>query len=434
MILEKFLEWLKKNPFIAAIYRKSAFRRVYHYSLSFLGALLYRFPSRRIFVLGVTGTKGKSTVLELIDAIFEEAGKKTALLSSVRVKIKKESYKNKLQNTMPGRFFVQKFLKKAVDAGCEYAFMEVTSEGIVQFRHRFISFDAAMITNLHPEHVEAHGSFENYRSAKTSFFEHVAHSRKKKVYFLVNEEDPHKDYFINAGRGPDSIVFFGRERFIENEIGARYTLKSRTGGSLLGDWLMANFNLENAAAAVAFARKEGIEWPVILSALKKFKGLPGRLEFIQNKPFRVVVDYAHTPQSLKKVYETLQNGESNKKTNLICVLGAAGGGRDKWKRPEMGKIAAQHCKEIILTNEDPYDEDPAKILEDIESGFSGAVNYKKIMDRKEAIRAAVRSAKNGDTVIITGKGSELWMRLADGKKIPWNEKKAVLSALMSLKK
>ncbi|KKU14989.1 MAG: UDP-N-acetylmuramoyl-L-alanyl-D-glutamate-2,6-diaminopimelate ligase, partial [Parcubacteria group bacterium GW2011_GWB1_45_9] len=404
--------------------------RAYHFTLAFLGALVYRFPSRKIFVLGVTGTKGKSTVLELISAIFEEAGKKTALLSSVRVKIGKDSAKNKSSTTMPGRFFIQKFLRRAVGTGCEYALIEVTSEGIEQFRHRFISFDAALVTNLHPEHVEAHGSFENYRNAKVSFFEYVSRSRKKKVRFFINEEDAHRDYFMAVARDIESVVLFGREQFIENEVGARYTLKAMGDHGVVGDWLRANFNLENAAAAVAFARSQGIDWSVIAATFKKFKGLPGRLEFIQHKPFTVVIDYAHTPDSLRKVYETL----SNENSKLICVLGAAGGGRDKWKRPEMGKIASQYCSEIILTNEDPYDEVPEKVLEDIEGGFPGAVNYRKIMDRKEAIRAALKSVKKGDTIIITGKGSEIWMRVAGGKKIPWNEKKVVLAALKASKK
>ena len=430
MNAENFLERLKKNELIVALYRMSFLRRAYHFTLAFLGALVYRFPSRKIFVLGVTGTKGKSTVLELISAIFEEAGKKTALLSSVRVKIGKDSAKNKSSTTMPGRFFIQKFLRRAVGTGCEYALIEVTSEGIEQFRHRFISFDAALVTNLHPEHVEAHGSFENYRNAKVSFFEHVSRSRKKKVRFFINEEDAHRDYFMAVARDIESVVLFGREQFIENEVGARYTLKAMGDHGVVGDWLRANFNLENAAAAVAFARSQGIDWSVIAATFKKFKGLPGRLEFIQHKPFTVVIDYAHTPDSLRKVYETL----SNENSKLICVLGAAGGGRDKWKRPEMGKIASQYCSEIILTNEDPYDEVPEKVLEDIEGGFPGAVNYRKIMDRKEAIRAALKSVKKGDTIIITGKGSEIWMRVAGGKKIPWNEKKVVLAALKASKK
>ncbi|OGM91059.1 hypothetical protein A3A20_00485 [Candidatus Wolfebacteria bacterium RIFCSPLOWO2_01_FULL_45_19] len=430
MNAENFLERLKKNELIVALYRMSFLRRAYHFTLAFLGALVYRFPSRKIFVLGVTGTKGKSTVLELISAIFEEAGKKTALLSSVRVKIGKDSAKNKSSTTMPGRFFIQKFLRRAVGTGCEYALIEVTSEGIEQFRHRFISFDAALVTNLHPEHVEAHGSFENYRNAKVSFFEYVSRSRKKKVRFFINEEDAHRDYFMAVARDIESVVLFGREQFIENEVGARYTLKAMGDHGVVGDWLRANFNLENAAAAVAFARSQGIDWSVIAATFKKFKGLPGRLEFIQHKPFTVVIDYAHTPDSLRKVYETL----SNENSKLICVLGAAGGGRDKWKRPEMGKIASQYCSEIILTNEDPYDEVPEKVLEDIEGGFPGAVNYRKIMDRKEAIRAALKSVKKGDTIIITGKGSEIWMRVAGGKKIPWNEKKVVLAALKASKK
>lgn len=422
---EKLLARIKKIKIVALLYRLPFVWRGYHFLLAFLGALWYRFPSRKIFVLGVTGTKGKSTVLELINAILEEAGKKTALLSSVRIKIGDDSVKNMTSATMPGRFFIQRFLRNAVDSGCRYALLEVTSEGVVQFRHRFIDFDAALITNLHPEHVEAHGSFENYRQAKVSFFEYVARSRKRPLSFFVNEEDAQKDYFVNAVRDSGNVIFFGREQFIENEIGIRYALKSRSGRYEIGDWLRADFNLENAAAAVAFARSQGIDWPTIAAALKKFKGLPGRLEFVQREPFTVVIDYAHTPHSLEKVYRTLNSKK------LICILGSAGGGRDKWKRPVMGRIAAEYCREIILTNEDPYDEDPEKILEDIESGFSEVVNYRKILDRKEAIRAALNSAKKGDIVIITGKGSEGWMHVAGGNKIPWDEKRTVLNLLKS---
>ncbi|MBI4119675.1 MAG: UDP-N-acetylmuramyl-tripeptide synthetase [Parcubacteria group bacterium] len=407
---------------------RSSLLRVYHFALAFLGSLLYRFPARSIFVLGVTGTKGKSTVLELINAILEEAGKSTALLSSVRIKVGSDNVKNMTSTTMPGRFFIQRFLRRAVNAGCQYALIEVTSEGILRFRHRFISFDAALITNLHPEHVEAHGSFENYRQAKVDFFSCVAASKKKPKYFFVNEEDLSKDYFVAAAQNAGEITFFGREQFIENEIGARYALQSRSGNRLVGDWLRADFNLENAAAAVAFAQSQGIDWPVIERALNKFKGLPGRLEFIQKQPFTVVIDYAHTPDSLEKVYKNLKSRMPSRR-RFICVLGAAGGGRDKWKRPVMGKIASKYCSETVLTNEDPYDEDPNKILEDIEGGFPGAVNYRKILDRKEAIRAAITSARRGDMVVITGKGSEVWMRVAEGKKLPWDEKKIVLAAL-----
>ena len=152
----------------------------YYYSVAFLGALFFGFPSRRIFVLGVTGTKGKSTVLELINVILEAAGKKTALLSSIRIKIGKQSQKNYIGNTMPGRAFIQRFLRQAVKAGCDYALIEVTSQGVLQHRHRFIKWDAALFTNLAPEHIEAHGSFENYRGTKISFFTHIGLYSEKK--------------------------------------------------------------------------------------------------------------------------------------------------------------------------------------------------------------------------------------------------------------
>src|SRR3989344_4054113 len=148
-------------------------RKIYHFSLAWIGSVIYKNPSWDIYVLGVTGTKGKSTVVEMINAIMEAAGKRTAIVSSVRFKIGSEIRENRTGMTMPGRFFIQKFLREAVDKDCQYAFIEVTSQGISQSRDRFINFDAGLITNLHPEHIESHGSFENYRRSKLSFFTHI---------------------------------------------------------------------------------------------------------------------------------------------------------------------------------------------------------------------------------------------------------------------
>ncbi|OGY63796.1 MAG: hypothetical protein A3J53_01795 [Candidatus Harrisonbacteria bacterium RIFCSPHIGHO2_02_FULL_40_20] len=413
-------------------------KNIYHYVLAWAGSILYWFPSREIFVLGVTGTKGKSTTVELINAILEAAGKKTALVSSLRFKIGSQSIKNDTSMTMPGRFFIQKKLREAVNAGCEYFLIEVTSQGILQHRHRFIDFDAALFTNVHPEHIEAHGSFENYRQTKASFFEYVAHkSKKPQKFFLMNEDDPSKSYFVHAVNGSGKVFYFGREHFIDKDLDKMK----------IADWFLNNFNLENAAAATAFAKARNIDWQAITKVLSKFGGIPGRLEVLKEKPFKVVIDYAHTPDSLEKVYEALSASVRSSKfkvQKLICVLGAAGGGRDKWKRPVMGKIAAHYCKDIILTNEDPYDEKPTSILDQIESGFSenqksrqgrGSpeaakiknqnFNYWKILDRKEAIKKAISLAKAGDTVIITGKGSESWLHMAGGKKIAWDEKRVV---------
>ena len=202
---------------------------------------------------------------------------------------------------------------------------------------------------------------------------------------------------------------------------------------------MGKFNVSNALAAISLGLSQGIDLLTCQRALEKIKGMPGRMEVVVKEPFRVIVDYAHTPDSLEKVYHTLKTTHYQlPTTHLICVLGSCGGGRDKWKRPKLGEIAAQYCHNIIITNEDPYDENPQKILEEIEDGILKIKNlelnknlelkiknYQKILDRREAIKEALKSAQPRDTVIITGKGSEPWMCVAGNKKIPWDDRKVV---------
>jgi len=421
-MLEKILRFLKKYIIPKFLYR--FFQPFYHFLLAFLGSVIYCFPSKDLIVVGVTGTKGKSTTLEIINAILEKAGEKTALFSSVRRKIAERSEPNLYGNTMPGRFVLQRFFAEAKKAKCRYALVEVTSEGVVRHRHRFILWDVAMFLNLMPEHIESHGSFEKYREAKTSFFRYAANSRKKKVYFFINEADANASYFEKAvKKSPKNfIVFFNVAEF----------KKSHLYNVLENDWLKTEFNLENTAAAVAFAQSQGIKDSIIKEALNDFRGVPGRLEFVQKEPFAVVIDYAHTPDSLEKIYSFLRNNYLlDKNQKLICVFGSAGGGRDKWKRPVMGKIASYYCDEIILTNEDPYDENPEDILTEIEKGVIDAGQFNqhksvfKVLDRKEAIEKAIALANKSDIVVITGKGSEAFIHLADGKKIPWNERKTV---------
>ncbi len=426
------------------------FQPGYHYLLAFFGALIYRFPSRKIFVVGITGTKGKTTVAEIINAILERAGFKIAMMNSLRFRVLDNYQKNILKMTMPGRFLIQKFLKKAVNAKCDYFILETTSEGIKQFRHKFIAFKAAIFTNLAPEHIESHGSFENYKKAKLKLF------NAAKNLHIVNLDSEHSQSFLSVeakekwGYGIKSKIKKQKAKIINQSLKIletdNYNLSENgidfeIDGLKFHSDLIGEFNLQNILAAIAFVRSQNIEWEIIKEAIENFHGAEGRMEFInKGQLFKVVVDYAHTPDSLEAVYKTLtvmksiNVGERSADNKLICVLGSCGGGRDKWKRPEMGKIAAKYCDEIILTNEDPYDENPTLILKEIEAGFSPQFlisnfkfskkpNIQKILDRREAIRKAIKSAKENDTVIITGKGAEPWIMGKNGTKIPWDDRK-----------
>jgi len=389
----------------------------YHWKLNLLGALLYGFPSRKITVIGVTGTKGKSTVLALLSDILEKAGHKTALISSVTLKIGEKIQKNRTSNSMPGRFFLQKFLSNAANAGCDFALIEVTSQGIIQHRHKFISWDRAVFLNIHPEHIEAHGSFENYLKAKLSFFEYISrHPGSKNPQFFVNAQDSHEKEFIQAA-GNFPVVRFSPQ------LADSFKLK-------IPQSLSADFLKINIAAAVAIAQSFNIPKEAIKKGIEEFGGVEGRMEIVIQKPFKAVVDYAHTPDSLEAVYKYLKKGGQSK---MICVLGSAGGGRDKWKRPILGKVAAQYCNRVVLTDEDPYNEDSMAIIDEIAKGYlengGKASNLEKILDRSRAIKKAIFLAKAGDTVICTGKGSEEYIHLAHGKKLPWSEKAAILTYL-----
>ena len=396
-MLEKILFFLKG---IIPISVFNFFEPHYHLGLAFFAAIIYGFPSSGMKVVGVTGTSGKTTTVEFLHAIFIEAGIKTASLSGLRFKILNKEKPNLLKMTMPGRFRIQKFLRQAKNAEAEYVFLEVTSEGIKQFRHKFIKFYAVVFTNLSEEHIEAHGGFENYRAAKGELFKSVPLA-------ILNGEDPNFEYFYKIPP-KEKIVY------VSGDYPRDLVLK-----------FPGNFNKMNAVAALTFAKREGVRPDVAREALSKLPGIPGRMEYIEtNREFKILVDYAFIPDVLKRVYqETKADG-----SGLICVLGAAGGGRDKWKRPVLGDVASKYCKKVFITNEDPYDEDPMRIMDEI----SGAHNFEKILDRREAIQLALQSAKAGDTVVITGKGAEPWIMGPQGTKTPWDDRKVVLEELSKL--
>jgi len=390
----------------------------YHFLLAFLGAVLYRFPAKKIKVIGVTGTNGKSTVVEMTSKILEEAGYRVGSLSSIKFKIGDKEWPNTLKMTMPGRFKIQKFLRQALNSGCQYMILEVTSEGIKQYRHKFIDFEVAVFTNLTPEHIEAHGGFENYKKAKGKLFQVT------KGVHIINLEDENAEYFLEFPA--NKKYTYGLNQGDINQKNLQLSLQ------LVGD-----FNIYNALASICVGLSRGISLETCKRAVEKVKEIPGRMEEVISKPFKVIVDYAFTPNALEKVYQTLTHQLINSSTNkLICVLGACGGGRDKWKRPVLGEIAAKYCDEVIVTNEDPYDENPYQILSEIKSGISKSQfptpNFYEILDRRGAIRKSLGLAKPNDVVIITGKGCEPWICIANGKKIPWDDRQVAKEEFQKL--
>ena len=397
------------------------FQPAYHYCMAFLGALIYRFPSRKITVIAVTGTKGKSTTTEILSALFEQAGFKTAVSNTVRFKINRESEDNRYKMSMPGRFFMQHFLRRAVTAGCQYAIIETTSEGARFFRHRCIALDGLIFTNLSPEHIESHGSFENYRDAKLSIARALKGSSKKRQVLVVNGDEQESSHF--KALGVSETLSFSKDDVSDLSLqtdASSFMYKNIQ----IETHLSGLFNIYNILGAIKMAEAFGVGIETIQTALKNFRGVRGRVERVTSvslnpdgsakQTFEVIVDYAHTADSLSKLYETFQ--ESRK----ICVLGSTGGGRDKGKRKDMGAVAEKFCDEIILTNEDPYDEDPQKIIDDVKSGITEK-QVQVIIDRREAIRVAIALASTGDTVLITGKGTDPYIMGPNNTKLPWDD-------------
>lgn len=428
--MEKLLRTLER-----LIPRKvyKAFQPFYHYVLAITGTILYRKPSKKIYVIGVTGTKGKSSTTEFINAILEASGKKTAILSTIRFKVGEESRANKFKMTMPGRFFTQKFLHDAVKAGCEYAIIEMTSEGARFFRHIGVEMDALIFTNLSPEHIESHGSFENYKNAKLRLVKHLAKSKKPNRLSIANTDNKHAYSFLI--------------HTVEKNIG--YSLKDvtiiseSTSSSVISYEdttitipLPGKFNISNALAALALAKELGIAKEDAKRGLESLVQIRGRVERVDNgQDFTVIVDYAHTDDSLRKLYETFKPAGSNlaRTSKLIAVLGSTGGGRDTWKRPVLGKIADDFADEIIITNEDPYDEDPMKIIDDVASGITNHTPH-KILNRREAIAKAFLLAHTGDVVLITGKGTDPYIMGPHRTKEPWDDARVAKEELEKISK
>ncbi|PIQ68135.1 MAG: hypothetical protein COV91_05690 [Candidatus Taylorbacteria bacterium CG11_big_fil_rev_8_21_14_0_20_46_11] len=396
---------------ILPLWLLSAIRTPYHYTLALLGAIGFGFPSRRLTVIAVTGTKGKSSVVELISTLLTEAGYTTAHASTIHFKIGNTLTRNLHKMTMPGRFFLQHFLRRAVHAKCTHAVIEMTSEGARQFRHKFISLDALVFTNLSPEHIESHGSYDNYVKAKVSLAQALERSGKKNKLLVVNGDDAEAEKFLQAFSG--TKISFAKKN-VKGEVTTSEGVSFNWDTVRVESSLPGEFNLYNILAAISYGKAVGIPTEKLQSGIKKVTSILGRAQKIEGADFSVIVDYAHTPDSLEKLYQTY-TGKFR-----ICVLGNTGGGRDTWKRPVMAGIAEKYCDEIILTNEDPYDEDPEQIIRDMVKGFKRK-QPTLIMDRRVAIFTAIQKASKGDAVLITGKGTDPFIMKKHGTKEAWDD-------------
>jgi UDP-N-acetylmuramoyl-L-alanyl-D-glutamate--2,6-diaminopimelate ligase len=399
------------------------FQPAYHFLLATTGTVIYRKPSRHIYVIGITGTKGKSSTTEFVNAVLEGAGKKTAILSTIRFKVGEITRPNKYKMTMPGRFFTQKFLRDAVDAGCEYAIIEMTSEGARFFRHTGIEMDALIFTNLSPEHVESHGSFANYKKAKLRLINHLAKSNKPVRLSIANIDNEHAFSFLTSPI-EKNIGYSLKHVHILSETSSLSVIEYK--GENITIPLPGKFNISNTLAALTLANELNLPLLDVKKGIESLSLIRGRVEKIDcGQNFTVIVDYAHTDDSLRKLYETFNTSRK------IAVLGSTGGGRDGWKRPVLGKIADEYCDEIIITNEDPYDEDPLKIINDVASGVISRTPI-IILNRREAIRKALSLANIGDTILITGKGTDPYIMGPNGTKEVWDDAEVVREEIQKL--
>jgi UDP-N-acetylmuramoyl-L-alanyl-D-glutamate--2,6-diaminopimelate ligase len=491
--MDKILTFLKK------LIPKKLFKATqpaYHYILSWSSALFYGFPAEKMVVIGITGTIGKTTTSYLLLKTLQACGFKVGLTSTAVFADGEKEWLNDKRMTMVGRFFLQGLLAKMVKNGCQFAIVETTSEGIAQFRHKFINYDWLIFTGLYPEHIERHGGFENYKKAKGKLFAHLKNCQVKfanetfkvcqeknclkktdmtriKKTIIANLDDAEASYFLSfwaeekigfklenspLSRGVDaSPLGRGAEPGEAGWVGGRGVFGDFPEGLLIEKYgdirteesgvsfqafgekiqlsLLGEFNAANAMAAACVVRLAVKDLEKIKAGLKSVTGVAGRMEKInEGQPFTVIVDYAFEPVSLAKIYDVIEKFPHNR---IINVLGSAGGGRDAARRPKLGVLAGTRADYVVITNEDPYDDDPQLIIDQIAAGAENAgkklnLDLFKIPDRRAAIRKAISIASAGDLVLISGKGSEQLMMMANGEKIPWDDRNVVREEIRKL--
>lgn len=387
-------------------------------AMAVLTDVFYRHPTHDLKLIAVTGTNGKTTVTHLIRSLLEAEGKETGLIGTMNMQIGDETYP--VKNTTPDVVDLQRGFRKMVDAGCSHAVIEASSHALHMGRTRGCRFKTAVFTNLTQDHLDYHGTMENYRAAKGILFSNLGNAytdrARDQSLAVLNIDDEVSETFREATSA--QVLTYGVEHPADvraenihfHSGGTRFTLRTFRGTVEVDMKLMGKFNVYNALAAAAVALGEGFSLERIRDVLSRIKGVPGRLEAVDaGQPFPVLVDYAHTPDSLKNVLTTIREFT---KGNVYCVVGC-GGDRDRTKRPVMARIAVENSSPAVITSDNPRTEDPGRIIDDMLAGVKGypEERIQVIPDRAEAIRYAVNVAKEDDVVLIAGKGHETYQEI-----------------------
>lgn len=435
---------MKLDPLLATgrkIIPKSIFtffQPVYHWLLAFTGNVVYRFPGRRLIVIGVTGTNGKSTTVELINAVLKENGVKTGMLSTVAMEIVGHRTDNVTSHTTLGRWQTAKYLREMVEAGCTHVVVEVASEGLVMYRVWGIPFDIAVFTNLSPEHLNTHKTMENYRNAKGLLFAKLAGSKKKGVpkTIIVNADDLEYQYFHDFPAERKISYGIAKGEVWANNISlgkkTEYELIDEEQKYRVSTVLPAKFNIYNELAAYCVGKALAFDPEKNIAGIESVKLVEGRMQEVANKRgIKIFIDYAVTPDAFELLFTELRRISEGR---IISVFGATGD-RDKAKRPELGRIAGKMTNYTILTDEESYSENPAVIVDAIAEGLETVRkgNYEIILNRRDAIKRAIEVAEPGDTVVVTGMGHQKYRNTGGNKKVEWDEAKVISDILAELK-
>ena len=408
--------------------------------LATLSASFFQFPSRELNVIGITGTDGKTTTSYLLDHILRSAGRTTGLVGTVAIRVAGAESIHATRQTTPESSDIQRYLRQMVEAATEWAILEATSHGLAMHRLDHVRFRIGAITNITHEHLDFHGSIDAYRRAKALLLEWVGASGGVAV---VNADDPGARAVIPFAAGADLLQFSAlgagadmRATLVETGAnGSEFDVDVGDGNQVHVKLpLIGEFNVANALCAISIALAAGIDLERASQALANAPSVPGRMVTIdEGQPFSVVVDYAHTPDSLSKILQILRR--LHPRGRLLVVFGSAGE-RDREKRSIQGSVAAELAEIVVVTSEDPRGEDAEAIIAEIARGAeaAGAEPGRRLFrhpDRKQAIRLALDMAQPGDCVLLAGKGHEgsiIWGR----EKVPWNEAGAARDVLNEL--